>query len=79
MLPDVDPVIPLLHRGLALQKDGKLPAAEQVYRQALGLVPGHPLREVPDPWFGGPEGFEEVFAMLDAATDRLLDELGHGR
>lgn len=43
MLPDVDPVIPLLHQGLALQKDGKLPAAERVYRQALDLVPGHPL------------------------------------
>lgn len=43
MLPDLDPVIPLLHRGLALQKNGKLPAAEQVYRQALGLAPGHPL------------------------------------
>lgn len=48
-------------------------------RLIMDLVPGHPLREVPDPWFGGPEGFEEVFAMLDAATDRLLDELGHGR
>ena len=47
-------------------------------RLIMDLVPGHPLREVPDPWYGGPEGFEEVFAMLDEATDRLMDELHHG-
>jgi len=29
--------------------------------------------DVPDPWYGGPGGFEEVFAMLDRATVPLLD------
>lgn len=28
--------------------------------------------DVPDPWYGGPGGFEEVFAMLDRATDPLI-------
>ncbi len=31
--------------------------------------------EVPDPYFGGDEGFQEVFEMLDAGTDVLLKEL----
>ena len=29
--------------------------------------------DVPDPWYGGPDGFEEVFAMLERATKPLLD------
>lgn len=43
MLPERDDVTSLLRQGLALQQDGQLSAAEQVYRQALGLVPEHPL------------------------------------
>jgi protein-tyrosine phosphatase len=31
--------------------------------------------EVPDPYFGGDEGFQDVFDMLDAGTDVLLKEL----
>ena len=41
-------------------------------------APGHPLREVPDPWYGGPEGFEQVYAMLTEACANLLTELHHG-
>jgi protein-tyrosine phosphatase len=29
--------------------------------------------DVPDPWYGGPGGFDEVFAMLERATLPLLD------
>ena len=29
--------------------------------------------DVPDPWYGGPSGFDEVFAMLDRATIPLLE------
>lgn len=36
-------------------------------------------REVPDPWYGGPEDFEMVFRMLDRATTNLMDTLRHGR
>lgn len=31
--------------------------------------------EVPDPYYGGPEGFDHVWAMVDAATAALLDRL----
>ena len=33
---------------------------------------------VPDPYFGGPDGFRTVFEMLDAGCDTLLHELTQG-
>ena len=45
----------------------------------MAYAPAHPLREVPDPYYGGAEGFEEVFSMLDEACDNLLDGLRDGR
>ncbi len=44
----------------------------------MDYAPGYPLREVPDPYFGGAEGFEEVFTMLDEACHNLLDDLRDG-
>lgn len=40
-------------------------------------APLHPLREVPDPYFGGDEGFEQVYRMLtEACSNMLKDEKG---
>jgi protein-tyrosine phosphatase len=33
----------------------------------------HP--EVPDPYYGGPQGFEDMYAMLKRSCEALLDEL----
>ncbi len=35
--------------------------------------PGEDM-EVPDPYFGGDEGFQHVFNLIDDATDRLINE-----
>ncbi len=35
-------------------------------------------RAVPDPYYGGPDGFAEVFDMVDAACAGLLDHLRAG-
>jgi len=32
-------------------------------------------RHVPDPWYGGKEGFKKVFRMLDEACERLVEEI----
>lgn len=32
-------------------------------------------KEVPDPYFGGERGFQEVFEMLDRSIDNLIDHL----
>jgi protein-tyrosine phosphatase len=44
-------------------------------RLMMDFAPHHPLRNVPDPYFGGDDGFDEVYTMLDQACDALLDEL----
>ncbi len=31
--------------------------------------------EVPDPYYGGTEGFEMVYQMIDVATDRIANKL----
>lgn len=46
-------------------------------RLILDHAPEHGS-EVPDPYFGGDDGFEEVHTMLEAACTNLLDQLRHG-
>jgi protein-tyrosine phosphatase len=36
-------------------------------------------RQVPDPYYGGPEGFDDVFAMVHRACSALLDHLEEER
>ena len=43
-------------------------------RKVRMLVNGH---DVPDPYYGGPEGFEQVLDMVEAACLGLLAELRH--
>lgn len=31
-------------------------------------------RSVPDPYFGGKDGFEDVYQMLDEATDKIIEK-----
>ncbi len=31
--------------------------------------------EVPDPWYGGPEGFAEVLAMVERTADAIVERL----
>lgn len=38
------------------------------------LEPGSD-QEVPDPYYGGDAGFENVFRMLDAATDKIMENI----
>jgi len=35
--------------------------------------------EVPDPYYGGPGGFERVLEMLEDATEGLLDAIRSSR
>lgn len=49
--------------------------ARERLRLFLDYAPGAPLREVPDPYYGGPSGFEEVLDLVEAASRGLLDTL----
>jgi protein-tyrosine phosphatase len=42
----------------------------------MSLAPDYGLDEVPDPYYGGEEGFRRVLDMLETAADRLIEELG---
>lgn len=41
----------------------------------LDFVPEVPVREVPDPYYGGPEGFEHVLDLIEQASAALLAEV----
>ena len=41
--------------------------------------PTLPLREVPDPWSGGPEGFEQVLDLVETAGRALVQKLAQAR
>lgn len=41
----------------------------------LSVFPGVQDANVPDPYYGGDKGFEEVFKMLSKACDKLVSEL----
>jgi len=45
----------------------------------MDYAPAHPERQVPDPYFGGDEGFDAVFAMLTEAINSLLDHVDTDR
>jgi len=51
----------------------------QEYRGILGLfldvAPVLGVREVPDPYDGGPEGFEHVLDLIERASDALVDDI----
>lgn len=44
-------------------------------RLMLEFHPDSKHREVPDPYYGGDDGFDLVYTLLDQACDNLLNEL----
>ena len=50
-------------------------APDEKLRLLLECDPHAAVREVPDPYYGGRRGFEDVYGLLDSACEALLDEL----
>jgi len=46
-----------------------------VVRLFLDFAPDSPEREVPDPYYGGPEGFERVIDLVEEASEGLLEDI----
>ena len=44
-------------------------------RLMMEFVPSSPVRAVPDPYYGGPQGFEQVLDLLEEASEGLLREM----
>lgn len=53
------------------------------YRERVRLImeyaPGAASRHVPDPYYGGAQGFEDVLDLLEEAAEGLLQQLMSGR
>lgn len=41
----------------------------------MDFAPHMRTREVPDPYYGGPAGFDRVFDLVEAASEGLLEEI----
>jgi protein-tyrosine phosphatase len=46
-----------------------------VVRPFLDFATDSPEREVPDPFYGGPEGFERVLDLVEEASEGLLEDI----
>jgi protein-tyrosine phosphatase len=44
-------------------------------RPFLDYAPERHESEVPDPFYGGPEGFEHVLNLVEAASEGLLEDI----
>jgi protein-tyrosine phosphatase len=44
-------------------------------RLMMEFAPQASVRAVPDPYYGGPQGFEQVLDLLEEAAEGLLKEL----
>lgn len=48
---------------------------EDKIHMLMDFAPDFSTREVPDPYYGGPSGFDRVFDMVEAAAEGLLSEI----
>lgn len=51
------------------------PGYEQRLHMLMDFAPDLKISEVPDPYYGGVNGFERVFDMIEEAADGLLAEI----
>lgn len=51
------------------------PALEDRVRLFLSFAPELGRADVPDPYYGGPDGFAQVFDMIEAASQGLLKDI----
>ena len=58
----------------SLTKDHKNPVNSKI-KLILSYSKNYHLEEVPDPYYGGQNGFDEVIDLLDEAIDGLIDSL----
>ncbi|MTB89650.1 low molecular weight phosphotyrosine protein phosphatase [Aeromicrobium senzhongii] len=56
---------------LALARSDEDRAKVRMYR-SFDPEADTPDAEVPDPWYGGPEGFDEVLKMVERTTDGIV-------
>jgi protein-tyrosine phosphatase len=51
------------------------PGLSNRLRMFMDFAPQAPVREVPDPYYGGPSGFDRVLDLVEAASAGLLEDI----
>ena len=59
----------------AIAPDEEAAAKARLLREYDPASAGAPDLDVPDPYYGGPQGFETVLDQVEAACRGLLDEI----
>lgn len=70
-----DHILAMDAENLSNLKKACPPAQRHKLRRLLDLAPSLHTRDVPDPYYGGPDGFAQVFDLIETACDALLDEI----
>ena len=69
-----DMLVAMDHDNLAAIEARRPPHRRVPARLFLGYA-GYPGRAVPDPYYGGEQGFDEVLDLIEAASRGLIDEI----
>lgn len=72
---EFDYVIAMDQDNLAILHSQADEQQQQKIRLFLDYAPQLPEREVPDPYYGGADGFEHVYRLVDAASRGLLQAI----
>lgn len=70
-----DYVLAMDKANLAILRSLAPPASNAQVRLFLGYARHHADREVPDPYYGGEDGFERVLDMVEDAAEGLLQHI----
>jgi len=70
-----DLILAMDHENLRVLQRRAPPTAHERLRLFLEFGPQGGPEDVPDPYYGGPNGFEEVLDLVEAATRGLLTHL----
>lgn len=70
-----DYVLAMDHSNYADLVDLSLPEHEIKIQMFLDFAKDYSEVEVPDPYYGGPEGFDHVFDMVTSASRGLLNDI----
>lgn len=74
-----DYVLAMDEDNLAILERMKPVASSSRVGLFMEFAPGYGIREVPDPYYGGPAGFEQVLDMVEAAAEGLLETIRRER
>jgi protein-tyrosine phosphatase len=72
---DFDYTLAMDGDNYAILEAQRRPGARSRLDYLLDFAPSVAQRDVPDPYYGGPHGFEEVLDMIETASLGLLDEI----